>query len=33
MRDVHSTGEWIAVADLVALSRLLDAVLARAVEA
>ncbi len=33
MRDVHSTGEWIAVADLVSLARLLDAALARAVEA
>jgi tripeptide aminopeptidase len=33
MRDVHSTGEWIAVADLEALARLLDAALARAVEA
>jgi tripeptide aminopeptidase len=32
MRDVHSTGEWIAVADLEALARLLDAALARAVE-
>lgn len=33
MRDVHSTGEWIAVADLESLARLLDAALARAVEA
>jgi tripeptide aminopeptidase len=32
MRDVHSTGEWIAVADLEALARLLDAALTRAVE-
>jgi tripeptide aminopeptidase len=32
MRDVHSTGEWMAVADLEALTHLLDAALARSVE-
>lgn len=32
MRDVHSTGEWIAVADLEALTRLLDVAVLRAVE-
>lgn len=32
MRDVHGCGEWMAVADLEAITRLLDVLLARAVE-